>query len=129
MIMNAKRLILFERLIAKKTKKESSDIGPSSFSMQISGYKSSPSSLAPAGAHAQVPPGAKPALTDQASGTNALLQAVSAVSDRIVWVSGHGATFARTTDGGEHWQAGTVPGDNRIQFRDPVSRRAGCVAH
>ena len=36
-------------------------------------------------------PAARPALESQASGTTALLQAVSAVSDSVAWVSGHRA--------------------------------------
>ena len=60
-----------------------------------------------------------PIRTEQASGTTALLQAVSPVSDRVVWVSGHGATWARTLDGGVTWQAARVPGaDTTLQFRD-----------
>lgn len=59
-----------------------------------------------------------PELVRQASGTEALLQAVSAVNERVVWVSGQSATYARTTDGGERWRAGTVPGDTSLQFRD-----------
>ncbi len=55
---------------------------------------------------------------EQTSGTTALLQAVSAVSERVVWVSGHDATYARTTDGGNTWQASRVPGDSTLQFRD-----------
>ena len=62
--------------------------------------------------------GDKPALVRQASGTTALLQAVSAVNDRVVWVSGQSATYARTTDGGRQWRAATVPGDTSLQFRD-----------
>src|SRR4051812_18292205 len=62
--------------------------------------------------------GPRPEMTDQASGTRALLQAVSPISDRVVWVSGHTATWARTTDGGTTWQAGSVPGDTSLQFRD-----------
>ncbi len=57
-------------------------------------------------------------LTTQASGTSALLQAVSAVSERVVWVSGHQATWARTGDGGATWQVGTVPDADSLQFRD-----------
>ncbi|MEK6767875.1 MAG: hypothetical protein AABY85_02680 [Gemmatimonadota bacterium] len=57
-------------------------------------------------------------LTSQTSGTTALLQAVSAVSERVVWVSGHAATYARTTDGGATWQAAIVPGADSLQFRD-----------
>jgi photosystem II stability/assembly factor-like uncharacterized protein len=57
-------------------------------------------------------------LTPQTSGTAALLQAVSAASERVVWVSGHAATYARTGDGGLTWQAGTVPDADSLQFRD-----------
>src|SRR5882672_2771991 len=57
-------------------------------------------------------------LTPQQSGTTALLQAVSVVNDKVVWVSGHAGTWARTTDGGTTWTPGTVPGADTLQFRD-----------
>ncbi|MDA0313312.1 MAG: hypothetical protein O2992_14520 [Gemmatimonadetes bacterium] len=57
-------------------------------------------------------------LSAQSSGTEALLQAVSPVSAAVVWVSGHGATFARTLDGGEKWTASTVAGADGLQFRE-----------
>lgn len=63
-------------------------------------------------------PAARPALEAQSSGTTALLQAVSAVSDSVVWVSGHRGTWARTTDGGRTWRAAQVPGADTLQFRD-----------
>lgn len=56
--------------------------------------------------------------TPQTSGTSVLLQAISPVSERVVWVGGHGATWARTTDGGSTWTSATVPGADGIQFRD-----------
>jgi photosystem II stability/assembly factor-like uncharacterized protein len=56
--------------------------------------------------------------TEQDSGTDVLLQAVSPVSDQIVWASGHGGTFARTTDGGDTWTTSVVPGEETLQFRD-----------
>jgi photosystem II stability/assembly factor-like uncharacterized protein len=56
--------------------------------------------------------------TGQTSGTTVLLQAVSAVNDQVVWVSGHGATWTRTTDGGATWTTATVPGADGMQFRD-----------
>ena len=58
------------------------------------------------------------ALASQNSGTEALLQAVSAVSDDIVWGSGHEATYVRTIDGGRYWEAGVVPSAEGVQFRD-----------
>lgn len=56
--------------------------------------------------------------TEQASGTTALLIAVSAVSDQIAWASGARGTWVRTTDGGSTWTAGRVPGADSLQFRD-----------
>jgi photosystem II stability/assembly factor-like uncharacterized protein len=64
------------------------------------------------------PPEANPALSVQESGTSQLLQAVSAVDDSVVWVSGHGGTYARTLNGGATWAAGMVPGGDTLQFRD-----------
>ncbi len=59
-----------------------------------------------------------PVLTPQSSGTTALLQAVSAVSERVVWVSGHAGAVLRTVDGGDRWEATTVPDADSLQFRD-----------
>ena len=64
------------------------------------------------------PPGAAPELTDQASGTTQLLIGLAVVDERVVWVSGTGGTFLRTTDGGATWHAGHVPGADTLQFRD-----------
>jgi len=60
----------------------------------------------------------KDRLTPQTSGTTALLQAVSVVSDQVVWVSGHEGTYARTVNGGTTWTVGKVPGADTLQFRD-----------
>ena len=59
-------------------------------------------------------------LHPQSSGTTALLQAVSAPSDRVAWVSGHAAAVLRTVDGGATWERITVPGAaaDSLQFRD-----------
>jgi photosystem II stability/assembly factor-like uncharacterized protein len=64
--------------------------------------------------------GQQPAtLAEQQSHTTALLQAVSAVDDRVVWVSGHRATWARTVDGGRTWVPGAMTGpDSALEFRD-----------
>jgi photosystem II stability/assembly factor-like uncharacterized protein len=59
-----------------------------------------------------------PSLTPQRSGTTNRLQAISAVDDRIAWVSGVGGTYAVTTDGGETWRSGVVPGADSLEFRD-----------
>jgi photosystem II stability/assembly factor-like uncharacterized protein len=65
---------------------------------------------------AVVPTG--PTLTHQTSGTRNRLQAVSAVNERVVWVSGVGGTYALTTDGGATWRAAVVPGADSLEFRD-----------
>ncbi len=59
-----------------------------------------------------------PQLEEQQSGTQALLQAVSIVSERIVWVSGHEGTILRTTNGGATWEARSTPSGDSLQFRD-----------
>ncbi len=58
-------------------------------------------------------------ITEQQSGTTVLLQAVSAVDDHVVWVSGHHATWVRTVDGGRTWTSGAMTGpDSTLEFRD-----------
>ncbi len=57
-------------------------------------------------------------LETQESGTDVLLQAVSAVDENVAWVSGHGGTWARTLDGGETWTAHVMAGADTLQFRD-----------
>ena len=54
----------------------------------------------------------------QKSNTDASLHGLSIVNGNIVWVSGTGGTFVRTTDGGETWQAGTVAGAEKLDFPD-----------
>jgi len=51
------------------------------------------------------------------SGTTASLRGVSATSDSIVWASGTGGTFLRTTDGGNTWIVGKLPGAADLDFR------------
>jgi photosystem II stability/assembly factor-like uncharacterized protein len=58
------------------------------------------------------------ARTDQVSGTNALLIAVSPVTEQVVWASGSQGTWLRTVDGGATWQSGRVRGADSLQFRD-----------
>jgi photosystem II stability/assembly factor-like uncharacterized protein len=60
----------------------------------------------------------QPTLTPQTSGTTQGLIGVSPVNARVVWVSGRGGTFAVTTDGGQTWRSGVVPGAEALQFRD-----------
>src|SRR5258706_9044132 len=57
------------------------------------------------------------AWTPQTSNTTASLRGVSAISDKIVWASGTGGTYLKTTDGGANWQAAKVPGAEALDFR------------
>ncbi len=60
----------------------------------------------------------QPKLTPQNSGTTQLLIAVSPVNSRVVWAAGAGGTYVVTTDGGNTWKSGVVPGAENLQFRD-----------
>src|SRR5206468_7205586 len=60
----------------------------------------------------------QPTLTPQDSGTTNGLIAVWPVNPQVVWASGRNGTFTRTTDGGQTWNAGVVPGAEELQFRD-----------
>ena len=61
-----------------------------------------------------------PMLTPQNSGTTALLIAVSAANDSVVWIAGVNRTFLRTVNGGASWTLGHVPVPDapELQFRD-----------
>lgn len=50
--------------------------------------------------------------------TDASFRGLSVVNAKVVWASGTKGTFIRTTDGGAHWQVGTVPGAEALDFRD-----------
>jgi len=65
-----------------------------------------------------LPPIHQPTLTPQNSGTTNGLIAVWPVNPQVVWASGRNGTFTVTTDGGETWRAGVVPGAEALQFRD-----------
>src|SRR5438552_16621853 len=60
----------------------------------------------------------QPTLTPQDSGTTNGLIAVWPVNPQVVWASGRNGTFTVTTDGGQTWNAGVVPGAEALQFRD-----------
>ena len=59
-----------------------------------------------------------PVWTDQTSGVTARLRGVSAVSDRVAWASGSGGAVLRTTNGGAAWETMTIPGAEKLDFRD-----------
>ena len=58
-----------------------------------------------------------PRWTLQTSGVTARLRGVSAVSERVAWTSGSGATVLRTSDGGTTWRKLSVTNDE-LDFRD-----------
>src|SRR5208283_3225122 len=67
---------------------------------------------------AEPPKHKQPTLTPQNSSTTNGLIAVSPVNPQVVWASGRNGTFTITTDGGQTWRAGVVPGAEALQFRD-----------
>lgn len=52
------------------------------------------------------------------TGPHVSLRGLSAVTDKIVWVSGSSGTVGRSTDGGKTWNWITVPGYEKRDFRD-----------
>jgi len=54
----------------------------------------------------------------QDSGISASFRGISAVDEKIAWVSGTNGSCLRTVDGGLSWQAATVPGADSLDFRD-----------
>lgn len=70
--------------------------------------------VAPSAAHAQV----APVVAEQSSGVDAVLQAVSPVSEQVAWIGGHEGVVLRTDDGGERWQRVPAPAGDSLQYRD-----------
>lgn len=54
----------------------------------------------------------------QAVNTKASLRGLSVVNEKIIWASGTGGTFLKTTDGGKTWTVGAVSGAEKLDFRD-----------
>jgi photosystem II stability/assembly factor-like uncharacterized protein len=50
--------------------------------------------------------------------TDADFRGLCVVSAKVTWVSGTKGTYGRTIDGGDTWSAGTVPGAEKLDFRD-----------
>src|SRR4029077_16099330 len=50
--------------------------------------------------------------------TTASLRGLSVVNEKVVWASGTGGTVIRTIDGGKTWNVITVPGSEKLDFRD-----------
>jgi photosystem II stability/assembly factor-like uncharacterized protein len=54
----------------------------------------------------------------QAVDTTANFRGLSVVSEKVVWASGTGGTVIRTLDDGKTWKVITVPGAEKLDFRD-----------
>jgi photosystem II stability/assembly factor-like uncharacterized protein len=54
----------------------------------------------------------------QTVNTKASLRGLSVVNENIIWASGTGGTFLKTTDGGKTWTVGKVPDAEKLDFRD-----------
>ncbi|MFM7672788.1 MAG: YCF48-related protein [Bacteroidota bacterium] len=52
------------------------------------------------------------------SGNTAHIRGLSAVSDRVIWVSGTNGQVGRTDDGGQTWIWKQIPGFEKVDFRD-----------
>ena len=54
----------------------------------------------------------------QSVNTTASFRGLSVVNEKIAWASGTGGTVIRTIDGGRTWDVITVPGAEKLDFRD-----------
>lgn len=54
----------------------------------------------------------------QAINSDANFRGLCVVSAKVAWVSGTKGTYGRTTDAGKTWSVGTVPGAEKLDFRD-----------
>lgn len=54
----------------------------------------------------------------QAINSDADFRGLCAAGPNVAWVGGTKGTFGRTTDGGKTWAVGTVPGADKLDFRD-----------
>ena len=59
-----------------------------------------------------------PTISNQVSGSEVLFIGISPVNEEVVWISGTGGTYGRTSDGGLTWETGVVRGADSLQFRD-----------
>src|SRR4051794_40789299 len=54
----------------------------------------------------------------QTVNTTASFRGLSVVNEKIIWASGTEGTVIRTIDGGKTWKVTTVPGAEKLDFRD-----------
>ncbi|HYV36567.1 MAG TPA: YCF48-related protein [Gemmataceae bacterium] len=57
----------------------------------------------------------------QTIATKSDFRGLAVVSAKVAWVSGTKGTYGRTIDGGKTWSVGTVPGAEKLDFRDVES--------
>lgn len=57
-------------------------------------------------------------LTSLQAPTPSLLQAISIVDEKVVWISGHNGSLLRSIDGGQTWELYQHPTGDTLQFRD-----------
>ena len=67
---------------------------------------------------------AAPKITVQTTGVTGTIFAVHALSNSVVWASGTGGAVIRTLDGGKTWERKTVPGGEKLGFRDVYAENA-----
>ena len=61
---------------------------------------------------------AYPQWVRQTVDTTAGLRGLSVVNEKVIWASGTGGTVIKTVDGGAIWNIMTVPGAEKLDFRD-----------
>jgi photosystem II stability/assembly factor-like uncharacterized protein len=54
----------------------------------------------------------------QTVNTTASFRGLSVVNEKVIWASGTGGTVIKTTNGGKKWNVMTVPGAEKLDFRD-----------
>lgn len=54
----------------------------------------------------------------QSVATTASFRGLSVVNEKIIWASGTGGTVIKTTNAGKTWKVMTVPGADKLDFRD-----------
>ena len=59
-----------------------------------------------------------PSWQEQLNEGTVSFRGLCAVSEKVVWASGNGGSFARTSDGGKSWQVSKVAGAENVDFRD-----------
>lgn len=69
--------------------------------------------LLPAALHAQ-----EPRITALTTGTDAEFRGLHVVDDQVIWASGSGGRYVRSTNGGRTWEPGAVPGADALFFID-----------